>query len=339
MGLTNAKITAILNDYDKRRYLAEQELKNRYEEVSASVPRFKEIDDEIHSLCVLQSKKQITNAEEITASEKESYQQQLAALEQEKQSLLRQHDYPDDFLSLTYTCEFCKDTGYIKTEGSSRAVKCRCLSQIIIKVLYDQSGIIDTIQHENFNTFTDRYYPDDLVVTPDGKSARDFMNEVVAQCKTYIKDFPRFKGNMLFRGKAGLGKTFLSNCIASELINQLYSVVYLTALQLFDIFSQYDFGDDGKQYEEAISHLLSCDLLIIDDLGSEVDNRFTNTKLFYVISERLNRQKGTIISTNLSSTEIRDRYSDRVYSRIIGNYKPVTFLGRDIRIAKLKQSL
>ena len=168
-----------------------------------------------------------------------------------------------------------------------------------------------------------------------GKTARQYMTQVVAACRQYVDNFGSKKENILFTGKTGLGKTFLSNCIARELIERCYSVVYLPAVEMFEIFSKERFSYDSTDEDKDRSqYLMECDLLIIDDLGTELVNNFTTSQLFYVINERLNRKKGTIISTNLPVNEMRDEFTDRVMSRIVSQYRVIPLYGEDIRIQK-----
>ena len=161
------------------------------------------------------------------------------------------------------------------------------------------------------------------------------MEQVVAACRRYVDQFPSEKGSILFTGKTGLGKTFLSNCIARELIERCFSVVYLPAAQMFEIFSRERFSYDADEEDRDRSrYLLECDLLIIDDLGTELVNTFTTSQLFQVVNERLNRRLGTIISTNLALNELRDEFTDRVMSRIVSQYQVIPLFGEDIRIRK-----
>ena len=136
-----------------------------------------------------------------------------------------------------------------------------------------------------------------------------------------------------------MGKTFLSNCIAKELLNAAFSVIYLTAIQLFDIFSHYTFenGDDAGAEDDTLSLILSCDLLIIDDLGTELSNSFTNSKLFYCLNERFMQKKSILISTNLTLDKINQVYSERIFSRLSSNFTLLKFYGEDIRIKKKLQ--
>ena len=162
------------------------------------------------------------------------------------------------------------------------------------------------------------------------------MRRTVAEARLFIENFDKQFQNLLLLGAVGTGKTFLSNCIAKELMDSCHSVVYLTAFQLFDMLSKAAFGGErsAQNYQQTYPYLFDCDLLIIDDLGTELVNTFTTSQLFYVVNERLNRKKGTIISTNLPVNEMRDEFTDRVMSRIISQYQIIPLYGEDIRIRK-----
>ena len=226
-----------------------------------------------------------------------SLKQELSALSLERQQLLTASGYPADYLDPVYTCPDCKDSGYI--DGK----KCHCFKQAIINTVYAQSNIRQILRIENFDNF--RY---------------DF----------YSKE----EKNPLFYGKTGVGKTFLTNCVAKELLDHGYSVIYFTAFQLFDILSKGVFEKDS----DAIAthqNIFDCDLLVIDDLGTELINSFTSSQLFLCVNERLIRQKSTIISTNLSVERIKESYSERTFSRILDSYTFINlFTEEDIRKQK-----
>jgi DNA replication protein DnaC len=239
------------------------------------------------------------------------------------------YGYPADYLEMQYNCPDCKDTGY------KDGIKCHCFRQREIDLLYAQSNIREVLERENFSHFSYDYFDDTKIDPRSGKTARAYMEQVTAFCHRYVDGFKEEKGNILFTGKTGLGKTFLSNCIAKELIERCFSVVYLPAVEMYEIFSRDRFANDATDEDRDRSqYLLECDLLIIDDLGTELVNTFTTSQLFYVVNERLNRKKGTIISTNLPVNEMRDEFTDRVMSRIVSQYQIIPLYGEDIRIRK-----
>jgi DNA replication protein DnaC len=169
-----------------------------------------------------------------------------------------------------------------------------------------------------------------------GISPRENMQSIVNTCRDFITQFDTHARNLLFYGDTGVGKTFLTNCIARELLDTSHTVIYLTAFHLVDILQNNTFGQDDldDSSENMFDYILDCDLLIIDDLGTELNNSFVTSQLFLCINERLGMRKSTIISTNLSLDELQNEYSERIFSRLVSNYEIMLILGDDIRIKK-----
>ena len=189
------------------------------------------------------------------------------------------------------------------------------------------------MSRENFSTFTYEYYSDEEINPTTGLSSLETARRAVDECKHFINDFDNKPKNILIYGDTGVGKTFLSNCVAKELLEKGYSVIYFTAFQFFDILSKGVFQKDADAIA-AHQNIYDCDLLIIDDLGTEFANAFTSSQLFLCVNERILRNKSTIISTNLNLGQIADIYSERVLSRIAGHYNIIKMFGDDIRIEK-----
>jgi DNA replication protein DnaC len=263
-------------------------------------------------------------------SAKETLREDIELISNKKRAALLAHRYPADYLDEIFTCSKCRDTGFIKGEP------CECLKREVVKVLYSRSELKEILERENFDTFCYDYYSDDFIDENTGISALDNIETVVDHCHFFINNFDKTNDNLLFYGRAGCGKTFLINCIAKELIEQSYSVIYLSAVQLFELLADYSFRRNNYSVYRQISksELLNCDLLIIDDLGTEMNNAFTNTALFECLNERLIHQKSTIISTNFSLKELQERYEERIFSRTVGNYTPLKIFGDDIRKKK-----
>ena len=238
--------------------------------------------------------------------------------------------YPDDYFTPVYTCPDCKDTGYI--DGR----RCHCFKQAIINTVYEQSNISQILERENFSTFSYEYYSKNNIHPVTGMSSYDTMKRAVYDCKIFIDDFNNKPKNLFIYGDTGVGKTFLSNCVAYEILKKGNSVIYFTAFQLFDTLSKGVFKKDADAIA-AHQNIFDCDLLIIDDLGTELSNSFTTSQLFLCINERILRQKSTIISTNLNMNYMLDIYSERTLSRISSNYTIINLFGDDIRIKKRQQ--
>ena len=191
----------------------------------------------------------------------------------------------------------------------------------------------DILEKENFNTFNPDFYDNSHIIENLSLTARENILRVRDVCLDFVKHFDTAYDNLIFYGETGVGKTFLTHCIAKELLDTSHTVVYLTSLQLFDILEKNKFyKTDEYINNEQVSYILNCELLIIDDLGTELANSFTTSQLYYFIEERHMKQKSTIISTNLSFQELRERYSERIFSRFTGYYNFYMIAGDDIRI-------
>ncbi len=310
----------ILSEYDEKRLKSAKELKARRNAIENSVPGLKEIEDDITTTSAALAIGRLNNP-----TQAETIAVRLRTLREDKQKLLAQYGYSVDDLSLSHECRKCQDTGYV---GNTM---CSCLRDRITDVLYDQSNIRSILEKENFNTFSFKYF---AVGQP-----LSVAEQAVQAAHCFIDNFASSADNLFICGNTGVGKTFLTNCIAKELIDQGYFVVYLSAIKLFDILSDATFGFSKHESEEAsitkkTKDLYSCDLLIIDDLGTELINSFTSTQLFNCINERLLAGKHTIISTNLSLSQLQSNYSERVSSRIASGYTLIKLLGDDIRMKK-----
>ena len=204
-----------------------------------------------------------------------------------------------------------------------------------MKLLHDQSNLEDILEQENFSALSFQYYDNKEILPQIGMTNADYMRRVVRECREFVKQFDKNHENLLFTGSTGVGKTFLTNCIAKGLMNTYHSVIYLTASDLFEIFSRNKFDyENAEEMRDMYRFILDCDLLIIDDLGTELNNSFTSSQLFYCINERMNMKRSTIISTNLSPARLRDSYTDRVTSRIMSGYRMIPLYGGDIRLLK-----
>ncbi len=309
MALTNRQYDAIMNGYDRQQYRDYREQRARMDEVYEKIPRIRQIEESISSVSVAQAEK-VYDAE---PGALEALRQELTALCAERSLLLESAGYPSDYLEMHYACPECQDTGYVGRK------KCRCFRQQEIRLLYSSSRLESALKAENFSTFSWDAYDD---------AQREAMYPVVESCRKFIETFGQEFQNLLFYGPVGTGKTFLSRCIAKELLDRRHSVVYFTSFQLFELLSPAD-GGDFRQRHEA---LLDSELLILDDMGTEVPNTFTVSKLFGILNERAMAKKPVIISTNLSLREFRDVYSERIFSRISSSYTLLKFDGKDIRL-------
>jgi DNA replication protein DnaC len=327
MNLKRSQYKAIMRKYEEKQLYIKHEIKKRKEEIYQKLPLIKVLDDEIASNSV-NTTYYIINHPEEAESKLEELQENNFILSRKKINLLLENNYPQDYLQPKYDCNMCEDTGYIGNE------KCNCLKQAMINIAYEQSNIKNIIKDENFSTFCFDYYSDEI----DSRfnlSPLENIRKIYSKCKGFVNNFDNEFTNIILFGQAGLGKTFLCNCIAKALLDTSHTVIYLTSFQLFKLFGDYTFNNyDEKVPQEKIESIFDCDLLIIDDLGTEFNNKFTGVELFNCLNTRLLNKKSTVISTNLTSTDWSKQYSDRIVSRIFGNYEPLKLFGSDIRLKK-----
>ena len=323
MALNNSQYDTILRTYEQKQLHSRNALDKRQKNVYNEIPEIVEINRQISNLSVKQGRKLLEGDENALPE----LRNQIAALSSKKTELLVQAGYPADYLEPVYECQDCKDTGYIGNK------KCHCFRKAVIDLLYTQSNLKNVLQRENFDSFSFRYYSDNRVDPVTGRSSLTIMKKAYETAQEFVDTFSTDFRNLFLYGDTGIGKTFLSNCIAKELIDRSYSVIYFSAFELFDTLAKSRFGKD-ESADEMNEHIFDCDLLIIDDLGTELANAFTVSQLFLCLNERLLRRKSTIISTNLSLDSLVNIYSERTFSRITSNYTMLKLTGDDIRLKK-----
>lgn len=325
MVLTNSQYEQLMSKYYDKQLKTNHIMERRLKEVRDAIPEMLKLDEQIRLLSYRHASDRLaggSNSVELSA--------EIQKITDKKRELLTAHGFPADYLKPVYECEDCQDTGYVD------GVKCHCFEKEIVRFLYSQSNLQDVLEHENFSHFNLEYYPDDYTEEATGETPRDNMRHILGTVKSFLSGFSDTPGNLLLYGNTGVGKTFLTNCIAKELLDRSYTVVYLTSLKLFDILETYKFDRDLSQTQRnaSLSYILNSDLLIIDDLGTELNNSFTSSQLYHCIDTRLTNHRSTIISTNLSFDDLRERYSERIFSRITSSYTLLKITGDDIRLKK-----
>lgn len=341
MTLTNSQYDSIQREYDAAQLRNRRLLEKRRLEVYARCPAYEEAAAEVASLSVRFGKRmlmdgailadgripgngagpaagQAASAQE-TASV-EDYRAALAALSQKKARLLAEAGFPVDYLEPVCDCADCQDTGYVQGR------RCHCFEQKIINLLYSQSNLQKLIATENFSSLSYAYYQDEDL---------ENFKKAVETSLAFIRHFSDEPQNLLFFGEVGTGKSFLSGCIAKEILDRGFSVVYFSASALFNLLSKYAFETGSKEMlYKTYEDLYNCDLVIVDDLGAELSNSFTNSQFFTFLNERQLAGKSVIISTNLSLEELKTRYSERIFSRLTGNFTFRKLSGPDIRTCR-----
>ena len=314
-------------EYEELRQNNAIDLQNRKRAVFMKVPRLEEIDTEIKSLGLKLYKIALSGGDvKPQIDELRASQKKLLTV---KKALLIENGYSEDELSERYSCNMCKDT------GSVDAKPCTCYKKRLVEKAYEQSNLSAQLTHQSFDTFDMSLYSNE-VDERYGVSPKEHIGRIISICKEFISDFDNIKMSLLFWGEPGLGKTFLSTCIAKELISTNHSVIYETAYKTFSMLEDLKFkrNENAEKLKFKVDKLYSCDLLILDDLGSEFSTQYTTAALFDIINSRLISGKKTVINTNLSLDELKKKYGERVISRIYGHFKVIQFIGDDIRLDK-----
>lgn len=321
MALTNAQYESIIKKYEHTRDQNRHILAARKEEIYAAIPEYSRLEDSVSTISVESARRMLEGDDDAL----DVLRKRLTEISAQKKQLLTRFGYAPDYLEPLYACASCQDTGYI-TPASGRKEKCHCFRRQELAILYEQSNIQNVIAKENFSTLSYEYYQ--------GEDLRRFQ-AAVNLSQNFVQNFKQGYHNLFFYGTVGTGKSFLSGCIAKELLEKGHSVIYFSATGLFDTLARLAFDSKSKgELQDFYEDLYNCDLLIIDDLGTEVTNSFVTSQLFSCLNERHIRRKATVISTNISLEELRDRYSDRIFSRISSNYQLCKLTGPDIRIYK-----
>lgn len=240
-----------------------------------------------------------------------------------RREIIKALGYPEDYTDVHYTCPECSDTGFI---GGERM--CHCFREALIKATIASSGIGRLMEKQSFENFN-------LDVYKENPESYERMKQILENAKEYVSNFSKQRGNLLLIGKTGTGKTHISTSIAKEIISQGYDVIYDSTQNIVSDFETDKFRSGYRESAPKSEKYLECDLLIIDDLGTEFSSQFTVSCLYNLINTRQNRGLATVISTNLTPKELASTYEDRIYSRIVGSdYRVLPFMGKDIRINK-----
>lgn len=313
-------------DYEKRRDEEERLKRMRTQEVYKKIPAIKRIDEDIFKIGLDMAKFIIGNPDGYEKNMKKA-QGKIEKLKMEKAFLLTESNIDTDYMEKKYNCKVCKDTGYL---DSGR--KCNCLKQRLVSKAYKMSNIETNLLRDNFKNFDIDLFKDE-VFEGESMTPRENMLDILSISEAFVGNFAdNNEDNLLFYGTTGLGKTFLCSCIAKSLLDRDKIVVYQTAFTILEILERKRFGNkdrDRSSYEYDL--LFDADLLIVDDLGTEVSNTFTNAEIFNIVNTRIIKGKKTIISTNLTPKEISSIYTDRVFSRILEKFIPLKFYGQDLR--------
>ena len=306
---------------EKRRRQALEQFEKNKETAYSQIPELLEIDNELASSGMLISN-EILNRKNNIQDALSMIRQRNDQIISEKKRLLEESGLGSDFLTIKYHCKKCNDTGYVD------AMPCECLNEVIAELTQNKANkISDDI---SFDSFDLKYYPENI----DGVPCREIMSQTLENCKNYAEDFSVYSPNLLLFGGTGVGKTHISKAIAKKVAESGFDVIYMSAPDLFTSLEKERFNQETVA--EDMNSIVKCELLVIDDLGAEFTTSFTISALYNIINTRLLSDLPTIITANLSPSELKQRYSDRIASRLIGCYEHLRFLGNDIRILKKK---
>lgn len=301
----------------------QQERRNR---IYREYPRVREIDQQLRQTMAELMAETFRNGEDPREAVELLHRKNLA-LQQERRGILRRSGYGESYLTDGPTCRRCSDTGYVGEK------MCSCLERFCQE---EQKKTLTSLLSGRLSSFDD-FSLDYYTTVPDGKlgiSPRKQMEIIYDTCVEYATKFSLRSPSLLMNGGTGLGKTFLSACIARQVVSLGYSVVYDTAIHVFNCLEKEKFGNAGEEEKKSNLRIVDCDLLILDDLGTEMTTAFIPSALYTVVNGRLMAGKPTIISTNLSQEELCRRYGQQIASRLLGEYMLLVFMGQDIRIQK-----
>lgn len=317
-------VNKIISEYERLREKAANERKKRIALVYEKLPHVKEIDAEItrrggenvKNILAHPEKKDEFNAD---------FKSNLRRLTDEKNKLLTENGIDIDFDKYKYVCEVCGDTGY-----DENGKKCACFKQKLINEAYAISNMDKMVAEQNFDTFSADYYSE---AEKDGISPRGNILKILSNCKRFCDNFDGEDKSILFYGGVGLGKTFMSCAVAKEVMDKGKTVFYIRASRLFTMFDDYRYGRSTDR--DFFDNVYGCDLLIIDDLGTEMNGANNASVLFDIVNERALGGKKMIINTNLGLGELEKTYTPRFTSRLYENFYIYKFVGEDIRLQKL----
>ena len=314
-----------------RRQKAEQEAIIRKQELYSALPELRDIERQL-SDCGRGVIAAVAARNGDARVLVEQMKERSLALQKRRSNILSDAGLSEEFLEPIYRCKLCKDSGYVGTR------RCQCMEQLLRQLASQELGGTD-LEHFRFENFSLAYYGQEL--TPDGSSAQQQMAGIFNYCQNYVREFdPKRSPSLLFTGGTGLGKTHLSLAIAREVINKGHGAIYASVQNLMARLEEERFQSGGYYGEEPeqryLNMVLETDLLILDDLGTEFLNQFVSSSIYNLVNTRLLQNRPTIISTNLLVADMGKRYSERLVSRLFGNYLRLNFVGRDVRLQKLR---
>ena len=326
MPLTNAQFDSIMDSYSQRRLANYRIQEARREEAYQKIPELAEIDNAISGASLTLARHKLRGTDD-SIQDMAAYYRSIEENKERRLQLLQEHGYPADYLDPVYTCKICHDTGFV--DGK----RCVCFKQESTDFLSRESNLSEVVKTENFRHFSTAYYSKTITDPVTGLSSYDLMRKNLGLVKQFVDSFGSDYQNLFLYGNTGLGKTFLSHCIAKELMDRHFFVVYFSAAEFFDMAGDRHFRRDS-QADALYKRAVGAYLVILDDVGTEVPNGFSVSALFTFLNRRAENRLATIISTNLTLEQFKDIYGERIFSRLMDSSKFLPFVGDDIRQQK-----
>ena len=358
MAYNSKVMNKVINDFENKAKTAVAEAEKKRNEIYKKFPELLNIDRklsgtyiELFGIGIISNQ----NKNDDITLKIEEIKNKNKNLQNQRKIILEAHGYPENYTDPVYQCAVCEDTGYRKTDSLSREeIICDCMKQSLAAESLNISGLGKMVKTQNFENFNLNYYEKKAQNSPNSMSSsltekekeipHRRMKTVLEICKNFAENFGESDNagdtedsdkNLMFIGPTGLGKTHLSSAIAAEIIKKGFDVLYDTAQSILYSFEKQRFAKSGTFDPEILERYMTCDLLIIDDLGTEYSGNMSVSSLYNIINTRLIENKSMIISTNLTAQEMKVKYDDSIVSRIFGNFTVLQFIGDDIRFKKL----
>lgn len=323
--MANDSFNSAYKSIEKRRLAATAALFRRQDEIYKKIPQIQQLGDEITKTGAEYTLAVLAKDASLSAYLKEK----LNRIAQERKQLLTSNGFAENALEMQYSCDKCKDTGYVNGKV------CSCMKQEIIRCRQQLLSALSPAPQTDFEQFSLDYYPKEAISAPSGKIIIPYkqMQQVFQYCKAYAESFSPKSKSLIMLGSAGLGKTHLACAIANDCIKKGFTVMYASSQQLFTQIEQARFTD-----EDIIGDIISCDLFILDDLGAENITAYSNSVFYNIVNTRMINSSPCIYTTNLVSQQaMQKRYGEKITSRLMGSCERLPFVGEDIRILKRRQ--
>lgn len=314
MALSNSQYTDLLHRYDERQIEREREIEARSKRLHSAVPELKALEEETRYAYI--------DSARVSGDALTEVENKIRELESKINALITNAGFPADYLDVPYTCPDCKDKGIVD------GVKCHCFIKASNALLFSQSNMDKRLQ-KSLSSFSTEYY-DDAIKDMFDQTSKQSAESALSYAKEFVSSFPNHDNLFIF-GETGTGKTHLSCCIATEVIDKGHSAIFIKAPDFINLCYQ-KYSDKTGEKTAMYDKLRDCELLVLDDLGADGATKNSDSLILSLIDDRVNAGLSTIITTNLNVSQIKDIYSERISSRILGDFKTIHFFGVDLRV-------